>query len=434
MPRARVVRTVQVERTSRVKLLEGLFDLPALKTAQQTVEVELPLEEKPWLIGLIVGPSGCGKSTVARALWPEQMCDGHAWSDTAALVDGFPSGMAIKEITGLLSSVGFSSPPAWLRPFKTLSNGEQFRATVARALAENRELVVIDEFTSVVDRTVARIGSAAVAKAIRSRNQGRFVAVSCHDDIVEWLQPDWVYYPATGEFRWRCLQRRPTISLEIHRCPRSYWRMFAHHHYLSGELSPTADCWLGRVEGRPAVFVATINRQHPSGAFRGEHRLVCLPDFQGVGLGNAMSETVASVYSGLGWRYCSVSGHPAIIAHRNRSKNWRCNRRTGINVPHLGLRKRHGGTFTESLGRLTASFQYVGPRMAVDLARRIRKLDLARFLELKPNCTPNVLARISNVGESQVRRWLAEQVKAKTVVAHGSGRGLDRISYRLANG
>jgi hypothetical protein len=210
--------------------------------------------------------------------------------------------------------------------------------------------------------------------------------------------------------------------------------MFAHHHYLSGELSPTADCWLGRVEGRPAVFVATINRQHPSGAFRGEHRLVCLPDFQGVGLGNAMSETVASVYSGLGWRYCSVSGHPAIIAHRNRSKNWRCNRRTGINVPHLGLRKRHGGTFTESLGRLTASFQYVGPRMAVDLARRIRELDLARFLELKPNCTPNVLARISDVGESQVRRWLAEQVKAKTVVAHGSGRGLDRISYRLANG
>jgi predicted HTH transcriptional regulator len=72
--------------------------------------------------------------------------------------------------------------------------------------------------------------------------------------------------------------------------------------------------------------------------------------------------------------------------------------------------------------------------MAVDLARRIRELDLARFLELKPNCTPNVLARISNVGESQVRRWLAEQVKAKTVVAHGSGRGLDRISYRLANG
>ena len=61
----------------------------------------------------------------------------------------------------------------WLRPFHVLSNGEQFRATIARALAESakgRELVVIDEFTSVVDRTVAQIGSAAIAKTIRRRH------------------------------------------------------------------------------------------------------------------------------------------------------------------------------------------------------------------------------------------------------------------------
>ncbi len=77
--------------------------------------------------------------------------------------------MAIKEITALLSSVGFSSPLAWLRPFEGLSIGERFRVTMARALAETRDLTVIDELTSVVDRTVAQIGSAAIAKTVRRR-------------------------------------------------------------------------------------------------------------------------------------------------------------------------------------------------------------------------------------------------------------------------
>jgi hypothetical protein len=74
----------------------------------------------------------------------------------------------------------------------TASNGEQFRVTLARTLAEAPELAVVDEFTSVVDRTVAQIGSHALAKTIRASNR-RFIAVSCHYDIEEWLQPDGKY-------------------------------------------------------------------------------------------------------------------------------------------------------------------------------------------------------------------------------------------------
>src|SRR5439155_19760773 len=52
-------------------------------------------------------------------------------------------------------------------------------------------LPIFDEFTSVVDRTVAQIGSAAVAKTIR-RSGKQLVAASCHYDVIEWLQPDWI--------------------------------------------------------------------------------------------------------------------------------------------------------------------------------------------------------------------------------------------------
>ena len=35
-------------------------------------------------------------------------------------------------VTGMLSAVGLGDVPAWLRPFNVLSNGEKFRAGLAR--------------------------------------------------------------------------------------------------------------------------------------------------------------------------------------------------------------------------------------------------------------------------------------------------------------
>ena len=45
-----------------------------------------------------------------------------------------------------------------------------------------RGCAVFDEYTSVVDRTVAQIGTAALAKTVRARGQ-QFVAVTCHEDV-----------------------------------------------------------------------------------------------------------------------------------------------------------------------------------------------------------------------------------------------------------
>ena len=96
----------------------------------------LPLSERPWNIGLVVGPSGCGKSTIARHLWPDAIVGEHAWPSDAAIVDGFPETLPTKDVVEILSSVGFASPPAWLRPYHVLSTGQQFRVTLARAIAE----------------------------------------------------------------------------------------------------------------------------------------------------------------------------------------------------------------------------------------------------------------------------------------------------------
>jgi hypothetical protein len=383
-----------------------MFDVPPAERSEVCWEATLPLEERDWRIGLIVGPSGCGKSTLARELFPDSVIAGFNWPDGKSLIDAFPGTMGITEIVGLLSGVGFSSPPSWLRPFRVLSNGEQFRVTIARALAEKPDLAVIDEFTSVVDRTVARIGSAAIAKTIRSRGQNergrRLVAVSCHYDIIDWLQPDWIYDPAANEFQWRCLRggrgeasparddtqgarllaTRPPIELEIARVHRKAWALFRHHHYLSTQLNRAAKCFVAfvveKVEGielvekemrfdssthsnvlRPAAFAAVIHRPGSGGGYWAEHRTVCLPDFQGVGIGNALSEFVAAMFAATGKRYCSRTSHPAMIRHRAASKLWNMHRGASFGNRHSG--KFAAFNHSAALNRLTAGFRYVGP-------------------------------------------------------------------------
>ena len=365
----RVVRECKIKRTPRVVQVEGIFDIPPAKKAVREWDVNLTLD-KPWQVGLIVGPSGSGKSTLARELFGDKLIAGWQWAEDRAIVDGFPEAMPASEITGLLSSVGLSSPPTWLKPFHVLSNGEQFRVTLARTLAEGGDLAVVDEFTSVVDRTVAKIGSAAVAKCVRNSGR-RFVAVTCHYDVEDWLQPDWKYDVAEGRLTWRLLQRRPDIQLRVRRADASAWPLFARHHYLSSDLARAAGCFVGEVDGQSAAFVAAIHTVGRRSFWR-EHRAVCLPDFQGVGIGNALSEFVASMYVCKGKGYRSTTSHPGMIGHRSRSRNWKCMRAPSMVSYDPGeLRKSNRGTHYaggRSVSRLTASFEYVGP-FRIDEAR-----------------------------------------------------------------
>ena len=119
----------------RVQQVAGMFDVPLAEKATETFRVELPDFESPWQIGLIVGPSGSGKSTIARAAFGDALMTHFDWPPDKAIVDCFGD-LPIKTITGLLTAVGFSSPPSWVKPYAVLSNGEKFRCDLARALAQ----------------------------------------------------------------------------------------------------------------------------------------------------------------------------------------------------------------------------------------------------------------------------------------------------------
>jgi len=346
-----------VARSFRVDQVAGMFDVQLAEKSSRSWAVDLPDPAGAWKIGAIVGPSGSGKSQIARRYVPDGYTVGSEWPADRAMVDAFPESASIHDITAMLNAVGFSSPPDWIKPFAVLSVGQQFRANLARALLSPAPIIAFDEFTSTVDRQVAQFGSAAVARAVRS-SEKRFVAVTCHYDVLEWLQPDWILDTAdagrllrrgTDEFAQR-VGIRPGVQLEIRRAPRSLWPAFEHHHYLSHKLHRQSRCYAAVWRGRPIAFCAVIQNMGKRGR-RIVHRLVVLPDYQGMGVGLRLLDAVAEHES----KHSTVTirtSHPALIRSLASRSGWTCIAVDQSGSPH-SAKGRDG-----SVGRSTAAFEW----------------------------------------------------------------------------
>jgi ABC-type dipeptide/oligopeptide/nickel transport system ATPase subunit len=187
----------------------GSFTLSDVKL-EKHFRGSLPIEDDDWQVGVIVGRSGSGKTSIAKQLFPEAYIRGFEYKHKCVL-DDFPEGLETGEITKALSSVGFASPPDWLKSYDCLSQGEKMRVDIARALCLKKQLIVFDEFTSVVDREIAKVSAFAISKAVR-RSQKKFIAVTCHYDVVDWLEPDWVFCTDTMEFDRKKGSGRPLNS------------------------------------------------------------------------------------------------------------------------------------------------------------------------------------------------------------------------------
>jgi len=198
MPTFDIVKESKADNSFRVESVRGIFDLQT-NHIQERFTGQIDIEGLDWSVGIIYGASGTGKTTIARQLFGNNIFADFNYKNKS-VIDDFADDKEVKEIIKTLNSVGFSSPPSYLKPYAVLSNGEKMRVDLANAVLQNKEIICFDEFTSVVNREVAKVGSFAIQKYIRKVGK-KFIAVSCHYDIIDWLEPDWIFCTDNMKFK-----------------------------------------------------------------------------------------------------------------------------------------------------------------------------------------------------------------------------------------
>jgi len=166
------------------KMVQNNFDYE-FTGVSEFFPYELPKQilDMDFNILAIVGASGSGKSTLLKEFNGYQANPKH-YDNVKAIVSNFdnPEESAYK-----LSAVGLNSMPVWCRPRNVLSVGEGFRADIALNLNDH---TIFDEFTSTIDRNVAKSTCNGLQKYIRKHDIKNMVFCSCHKDYIPFLKPD----------------------------------------------------------------------------------------------------------------------------------------------------------------------------------------------------------------------------------------------------
>ena len=325
-----IVLKSNVNRDKYTDYIQEHFDLAVSDVAEVRIPNNLNLSKlgSEWNIGVICGASGSGKSTILHSLGEITAVE---FDNNKPLISNFEP-MTPQEASSILCAMGLASVPTWIRPYSSLSNGERYRAEVAKRISFNRGgVILVDEYTSVVDRNVAKSMSNALQKYIRKEKK-QIILATCHYDILEWLQPDWIYDLNKGGAleKGDCLRQRPQISLSVYRVTYDTWNIFKKHHYMTEEMNKSASCFVFSWEKQLVAFVGVLPQ--PSGYFdkavRGT-RTVVLPDFQGLGIGSRITDFIASIYKQAGYRYFTKTVNPKLGEYRNHSEKWKTTSKNG---------------------------------------------------------------------------------------------------------
>lgn len=139
--------------------------------------------------------------------------------------------------------------------------------------------------------------------------------------------------------------------------------MFAKYHYLSHYHNNAANIYVCTVNGDLAGFCSILPFPHPHLKHaRKEHRVVVLPDYQGIGIGTRMTDFLAQMYKDNGYSYLCVTSNPAFIHARCKSPKWIVTRklsRTGLGSA-TGKIQNFKKKKSTSFARMTVSFKYKG--------------------------------------------------------------------------
>ena len=127
---------------------------------QRTLHHRLALTLAPGQICFLTGPSGSGKSMLLNTLYQNTppgrriRVESIPLETDRALIDCLDVPLA--DALPLLTRAGLADIPSLLRPPAHLSDGQKWRAQLARALLAEKQYIFADECCATLDQTAAR--------------------------------------------------------------------------------------------------------------------------------------------------------------------------------------------------------------------------------------------------------------------------------------
>lgn len=319
-----------VSKSYRCTRAANSLDIDAKKKSIHELKITADITS-PFNLGIIVGASGSGKTTLAKQIFGPE-CFKSYLDESKPIIEQFPKEYDYDKCAKLLSGVGLTSVPCWIRPVYTLSNGQKARAEAALAMAIAQDTVIIDEWTSVVDRTVAKVMSHCVAKHVRREN-AKIILLSCHYDVLEWLDPDWIIDCNEQKFINRRLlsteerRRKEQLYFTIRQIDQRSWSYFSRYHYLSDSPARGKVIIFGMFHGEQQIaFLAYTNyvpRKPGTKMIMHSNRLVIHPDFAGFGMGIKFVNECSKIVKNLNYRVMAKFSSIPMYKHRIRDNKWR---------------------------------------------------------------------------------------------------------------
>ncbi|CAB4136846.1 ABC_ATPase domain containing protein [uncultured Caudovirales phage] len=284
----------------RCQVAANSLDIDVKKKSIHHLHIDNVNIPKDWNIGLIYGASGSGKTTLVKKLFGDDIFN-TVMDENTPIINQLPSHMSYDECSSMLYGIGLNAVPCWIRPIKTLSNGQKARAEAVLLMCQDKDIIFIDEWTSVVDRTVAKAMSVCLYKFAKKYNK-KIVLLSCHYDILEWVNPDWLIdcnkqqfeLPKGDDF---FFSRREELDFTIRKVDKRTWKYFSKYHYLSENLPAGHIFFYGLFHKENQIgFQCYANyTPHKKGTKIIFHfnRTVVHPDYNGLGLGVKMINETA---------------------------------------------------------------------------------------------------------------------------------------------
>ena len=158
------------------------------------------------------------------------------------------------------------------------------------------------------------------------------------------------------------------MQLEVYRVDNAHkkqvWEVFRKYHYLNTELHTAANQWVGILNGELVAHTGVIQFPMRKG-WKRVHRLVVLPDYQGIGIGTAFIKAIAQYYTDNGYVMNLTTTTPSLVHAMRRSNHWRLIRYGRAKENYSRYSKRYGMkgehlNNAASTNRITYSFNYKG--------------------------------------------------------------------------